>query len=115
MTWRDFTIITLTDGRKEVYLIGGILNDGTVRLFKKDYYSTDDPGDITVPQELVDRNSMVFQPVQKTKWWYQIFYRGYGYLIKKNGRPRRAECNGYSSRQAEFTKTFKISCFNLVP
>lgn len=87
MTWRDFTIITLTDGRKEVYLIGGILNDGTVRLFKKDYYSTDDPGDITVPQELVDRNSMVFQPVQKTKWWYQIFYRGYGYLIKKNGRP----------------------------
>ena len=87
MTWRDFTIITLANGRKEVYIIGYLTHEGTVQLKKKNYSSANDPDNIYVPKELVNSELLTFQPVKKRPWWYHIFRRGCGYVTKKNGKP----------------------------
>ena len=87
MTWRDFTIITLTNGRKEVYIIGCLTKEGMVELKKKGCSLRDDPENILVPKELVNSDLLIFQPVKKRPWWYQIFRRGCGYMTKKNGKP----------------------------
>ena len=79
-------MITLANGRKEVYIIGGYPEEGKVRLIKSPNLPLISPYNIIVPKELINNNSMVFQPVQKRRWWHEIFYLGHGYLIKKNGR-----------------------------